>query len=159
MWVAVAIPGAIVAISLRKHVFFNPVFRDPVWDWAELAYNIGHWHILLLSWGIILMLIYIVWPENLVKKYKVMKWSGWLALIGYTGAMLFINLYILANGPSEYIPNAYNNVFLTYLVEPSLIIMALEIALTYLVYLLHFIANTLGVLKSPLQPILKKFEA
>lgn len=44
-------PGALVAMSLRKPLFFNPEFRNEVWDWAELPYNIGHWHAILLLWG------------------------------------------------------------------------------------------------------------
>ncbi len=139
MWVGVAIPGALVAMSLRKPLVFNPAFRDPVWDWAELAYNIGHWHILLMSWGIILLLIYFWWPENYLEQYKVVKYAMWGVLIGYTGAALFINLYMLANPPGAYSPNPYNNFWLHFLVEPFLSLMAIGIAVLYLFYLLNFL--------------------
>lgn len=145
MWVAVAIPGALVATSLRKPMFFNPAFRDPAWDWAELAYNIGHWHILLASWGVVLLIIYIYWPENLTKSNKIVYWSGWLTLIGYAGAMCAINLYMLGNPPGEYIPNAYNNIWVSYLVEPSLTAMSIGIGMIYLFFLWTFVTKDLKI--------------
>ena len=138
IWVAVAIPGAITAISLRKPVFFPLAFRDPLYDWAELAYNIGHWHLLLLTWGVLLLILYIYWPENFLNKYKFMKWVGWLILISYFIAMIGTNLYMLANPPGQYIPNPYNNLWLSIIVEPSLIILTLCTAITYLVYLKEY---------------------
>lgn len=145
MWLGVALPGALVAISLRKPLVFNPAFRDPVWDWAELAYNVGHWHVLMMSWGIVLLLIYFWWPENHIESYKVVKYSMWATLIGYAGAALFINLYMLANPPGAYSPNPYNNIWLHYLVEPFLSLMAIGIAVLYLFYLLNFLEQHLPV--------------
>ncbi len=138
IWIAVAIPGAIVAINLRKARFLPLAFRDPLYDWAELAYNIGHWHLLLLSWGVLLLILYIYWSENFIEKYKFMKWVVWLVLIGYFIAMVGTNLYMLANPPGEYIPNPYNNLWLSIIVEPSLIILTLCTAITYIIYLKEY---------------------
>lgn len=132
IWAGVAVPGGLVATSLRKPILFNPVFRDQLWDWAELAFNIGHWHILLVTWGIILLLIYITWPENMGRITGIL---GKITLIGYAIAMLSINLYMLGNGPGQYIPNPYNNIWLSYLVEPSLTLMSAGIGLLYLLFL------------------------
>ena len=131
MWVAVAIPGAVVATSLRSPRFFTPAFRDPLWDWAEIAYSIGHWHILLTTWGVVLALIYVGYVNRGL-------WSniaGYLTIAGYIGASLGINLYMLGNPPGRYIPNPYDNTYLTYIVEPMLGIMAVGIALTYILFL------------------------
>jgi len=136
IWIAVALPGAIVAMSLRRPIFFNPPFRDPVWDWAELAYNIGHWHILLTTWGIALLIIYISWPENLTERNKFVKIGGWLSLIGFMVAMVCINFYMLGNPPGKYSPNPYDNIWLKFLVEPALSTMAIGIAIIYLFYLI-----------------------
>ncbi len=131
MWLSVAIPGAVVAMSLRKPVFFNPPFRDPVWDWAELAYNVGHWHILLGMWGITVLLVYLSWPVDLFRTSKVAKVGGWLSLLGFGAAAITVNLYMLGNPPGPYSPNPYGNLWMTYLVEPSLVIMSLGIFISY----------------------------
>ncbi len=65
MWVTVAAPGTIVAMSLKKPLFLNPPFRDLTWNWAELAYNVGHWHILMGMWEVITLLIYLRWSYDL----------------------------------------------------------------------------------------------
>jgi hypothetical protein len=145
MWVAVAVPGAIVAISLRNPRFFNPAFRDEVWDWAELAYNIGHWHILLLTWGVILLIIYIarLHPEgsDFGKLSRLAGLSAYLTLAGYTIASLGVNLYMLGNPPGAYSPNPYGNVYLTAIVEPGLVLLSLGVAIAYLLYLRNFSAD------------------
>ncbi len=131
MWLSVTIPGALVAMSLRKPLFFNPPFRDPAWDWAELAYNVGHWHILLGMWGITVLLVYLSWPVDLFGTSKVAKLGGWLSLLGFGAAAVSVNLYMLGNQPGPYSPNPYGNPWLTYLVEPSLVIMSLGIFISY----------------------------
>ena len=138
MWVAVALPGAIVAINLRKAVFLPLPFRDPLYDWAELAYNIGHWHLLLFSWGVILLIIYMYWPENFLEKYTYVKWISWLVLIAYFVAMVGTNLYMLANPPMEYVPNPYDNVWVKFIMEPSLIVITIGVAISYLIYLYEY---------------------
>lgn len=132
MWLGVAIPGALVAMSLRKPLIFDPMFRDRLWDWAELAYNIGHWHILLLTWGITLLMIYVVWPKD---QGKYSTYFGWITMIGYVIASLAINLYMLYNKPGYYIPNPYGNIWLSYLVEPGLTLISLGVAVVYLIFL------------------------
>jgi len=132
IWLGVAIPGALVAMSLRRPLILSPTFRDPAWDWAELAYNIGHWHILLLTWGLTLLVIYIRWPERFG---GLSNYSGWIAIIGYVIAALSVNLYMLANGPGKYTPNPYNNPWLNYLVEPGLILVSVGVIITYLLFL------------------------
>jgi hypothetical protein len=134
VWAFVAIPGAMVAISLRKPKFFNPEFRAEVWDWAELAYNIGHWHILLAIWGVILLLVYLA----ISARSKIAAISGWIALTGLLIATATVNLYMLANPPLPYEPNPYNNLWLQYLVEPGLAIMSIGVGISYLVFLRSF---------------------
>ena len=131
MWLSVTIPGALVAMSLRKPLFFNPPFRDPAWDWAELAYNVGHWHILLGMWGITVLLVYLSWPVDLLGTSKAAKLGGWLSLLGFGAAAISVNLYMLGNPPGPYSPNPYGNFWLTYLVEPSLVAMSLGIFISY----------------------------
>lgn len=136
MWIAVAIPGALVAMSLRKPLFFNPEFRAEVWNWAELAYNIGHWHILLLSWGVMLLVIYMVYPVNLGRAGRI---AGYLTLAGYFIASTGINLYMLGNPPGEYIPNPYDNIYLSTIVEPGLGLLSMGVVLAYFLYLKQFL--------------------
>ncbi len=142
MWIAVAAPGTIVAMSLRKPLFFNPPFRDPAWDWAELAYNVGHWHILMGMWGIVVLLIYLSWPRNLMASSKIARLGGWLALIGFAAAAIFVNFYMLGNPPGPYSPNPYNNMWMILLVEPSLSIMSLGIAISYLYFLFVYLRSS-----------------
>lgn len=130
-WAFIALPGAIVAISLRKPLFFKPEFRSELWDWAELSYNIGHWHIIVVLWGVMLLLVYLADVRS--------KWAsaaGWLSLIGMLGATAATNLYMLANPPGPYSPNPYSNIWLSTIVEPSLILMSIGIAASYLIFLL-----------------------
>ena len=139
MWVGVAAEGAITAMNLRKALFLLPIpFRDPLYDWAELAYNIGHWHILMFSWGIILLIIYLVYPVDFTEEYKFITWIIWITLIGYSIASIGINFYMLANPPAEYTPNPYNNIWLTFLVEPFLGLVSLGVAVAYLLYLYKY---------------------
>ncbi|MGC8932787.1 MAG: hypothetical protein ACP5KE_07250 [Candidatus Methanodesulfokora sp.] len=137
-WAFIAIPGAIVAISLRKPVFFNPDFRSGVWDWAELAYNIGHWHQILVLWGITLLLIY---TSQIRGHERIASISSWLSLIGMLSAVATINLYMLANPPGAYSPNPYSNLWLSVLVEPALILMSLGVALSYILFAMDFIKH------------------
>ncbi len=134
IWASVVIPGALVAISLRKPIFFSPAFRDPAWDWAELAYNIGHWHILLAAWGSTPLLRYLSWPRNLLEESRMARAGAWLAVLGFSSASLAANFYMLANPPMEYVPNPYSSPWLLWL-EPSLGIMALGVAIGYLAFL------------------------
>ncbi len=140
MWLAVAIPGALVAMSLRKPLFFNPEFRAEVWDWAELAYNIGHWHILLLTWGVTLLVIYMVYPRDFGKFGRI---AGYFTLAGFLIASVGINFYMLGNPPGEYSPNPYNNIYLTTIVEPGLGLLSLGVAIGYLLYLRGFLKDYL----------------
>lgn len=135
-WAFIAIPGAIVAISLRKPVFFNPELRSEVWDWTELAYNIGHWHQILVLWGITLLLIYV---SQIRGHERIASVSSWLSLIGMLLAVATINLYMLANPPGAYSPNPYHNLWLSLLVEPSLILMSLGVALSYILFVIDSI--------------------
>ena len=67
------------------------------------------------------------------------KWAsaaGWLSLIGMLGATAATNLYMLANPPGPYSPNPYSNIWLSTIVEPSLILMSIGIAASYLIFLL-----------------------
>jgi hypothetical protein len=100
-----------------------------------LAYNIGHWHILLLSWGVVLLAIYMVYPFSLGKLGRV---SGYLTLAGYLIASIGINFYMLGNSPGAYSPNPYDNVFLIAAVEPGLGLLSVGVALGYITYLRNF---------------------
>jgi len=142
IWVGVAAEGALTAINLRTaRFYFSAPFRDPSYDWAELAYNIGHWHLLMFSWGIILLIIYMTWPKNLLEKYKFMEWIGYLTLVGYFIAMIGANLYALGNPPGAYIPNPYNNQWITLVLEPGLMLVTLGVALTYLLVLVEYLPD------------------
>ncbi|MGQ4891813.1 MAG: hypothetical protein ACP6IP_04900 [Candidatus Njordarchaeia archaeon] len=161
IWLFVAAEGAITAMNLRKALFLLPIpFRDPLYDWAELAYNIGHWHLLMFSWGIILLIIYLSWPEDFTHKYKFMYWVGILTLVGYIIAMAGANLYMLANPPGEYIPNPYNNVWVTFVLEPGLLLVTLGVAISFLIYLKEYLIDflkaiingTIGFIKSLFSP-------
>ena len=147
LWVSVIVPGVIVAVSLRKPtLFINPEFRDPAWDWAELAYSIGHWHILLAGWGIILLLSAIATQTYRSQRIsKIATIGGWLALIGYVLSSITVNLYMLGGKPEPYQPNPYNNIWLETLVEPSLMVMALGIAVSSAIILLEELKNILKV--------------
>ncbi len=134
LWASVVVPGALVAMSLRKPLVFDPPFRDPAWDWAELAFNVGHWHVLLGAWGVALMFVYLHWPEDLTRS-RVARVGLWLAMGGFALAAVTVNLYMLANPPGPYSPNPYDNAYLRLLVEPGLIVMTLGIALGYLTLL------------------------
>ena len=129
IWAFVAAPGAIVAISLRKPRFFNPEFRAEVWDWAELAYNIGHWHILLVFWGAVLLLAYLTLTES-----KIASIAGWITMAGLLLATSTVNLYMLANPAQPYTPNPYNNFWLQYFVEPGLGLMSIGVILSYYIF-------------------------
>ncbi len=134
LWASVIVPGALVAASLRKPLFFDPPFRDPAWDWAELAFNVGHWHILLGLWGAVLLFVYAHWPEDLTSS-SLARLALWLAMGGFAVAAVSVNLYMLANPPGPYSPNPYDNIYLRYLVEPGLVAMSLGVALGYLTLL------------------------
>ncbi|MGB9631324.1 MAG: hypothetical protein ACPL09_05025, partial [Candidatus Methanodesulfokora sp.] len=116
----------------------NPDFRSGVWDWAELAYNIGHWHQILVLWGITLLLIY---TSQIRGHERIASISSWLSLIGMLSAVATINLYMLANPPGAYSPNPYSNLWLSVLVEPALILMSLGVALSYILFAMDFIKH------------------
>ncbi len=115
VWLFVAIPGALIAASLREPTsIINPAFRDPAWDYVELAYNIGHWHLLLMFWGVaILITASTIWPAE-----KTGKTITLLSLIGLILVGAGFNLYILTNGPNP--TNPYNNLWIRTLIEPGL---------------------------------------
>lgn len=136
MWIGVALPGALVATSLRKPFFFNPAFRNEIWDWAELAYNTGHWHILLLTWGVVLLAIYAIYPLG---QRRIGRVSGYLTIAGYLIASIGINFYMLGNPPGAYSPNPYDNVFLMAAVKPGLGLLSLGVALGYLTFVSDFL--------------------
>lgn len=143
LWASVVAPGALVAMSLRKPLFSDPPFRDPAWDWAELAFNVGHWHILLGLWGVVLIFVYAHWPEDLTGS-RLVRLALWLAMGGFALAAVSVNLYMLANHPGPYSPNPYDNAYLRYLVEPGLITMSLGVALGYLTLLARGLGLGLG---------------
>jgi len=145
MWVVAASPSAIVAINSREAVFLPLPFRDLLCDWAELAYNVGHWHLLLFSWGVILLITYMYWPENFLEKYPYVKWISWLVLIAYFVAMVGTNLYMLANPPMKYVLNPYDNIWVKFIMEPSLIVITIGVAISYLIYLYEY---GISILKS-----------
>lgn len=131
LWASVVVPGAIVASSLRRPTaFISPAFRDPSWDWAELAYSIGHWHILLAAWGIVLLLAAVATQEY-TRTGRIAILGGWLALMGFAAASVAANLYMLGGPPEPYQPNPYDNAWLRFLVEPPLAAMAAGVALAY----------------------------
>ena len=123
MWLLVAIPGALVAMSLRKPLIFNPAFRDPSWDLAELAYNIGHWHILVLAWGVTLVLIAL----NMINwKPLLQALLGLVAVVGFLGASIGFNLYVFTAKPGYL--NPYDNIWVKALIEPSLALTSIPVA-------------------------------
>ena len=115
VWLFVAVPGAVIAMSLRRPtIFIEPAFRDPSWDYVELAYNVGHWHLLLLFWGVaILVLTSCIWAKNKSGRIVVM-----LSVVGLSLSGLGFNLYVFLNGP--YPTNPYDNIWIKILVEPGL---------------------------------------
>ena len=128
MWPLVAIPGAMVAISLHKPVFFNPPIRDSARDWAELAYSIGHWHLLVAAWGVTLLLALLAH----VSRSRLATLAAWLAVAGFLVAGAGANLYALTAPPTPYSPNPYDNRWVRLLIEPSLAAMAAAVALGYI---------------------------
>ncbi|WP_167827881.1 hypothetical protein [Pyrolobus fumarii] len=127
MWPLVVVPGAIVAVSLHKPVFFDPPMRDPSRDWAELAYSIGHWHILLAAWGVTLLITLLA----SIGRSRLAVLSAWLAVVGFLVASAGVNLYALTAPPGAYSPNPYDNLWVRLLIEPGLTIMALAAILGY----------------------------
>jgi hypothetical protein len=128
IWAFVAAPGAIFAMSLEEPtIFFNPPVRSPEWDWVELAFNIGHWHVLLLAWGAALALtaIYLTWGGLLSGL------AAWAVIVGFIGSGLGATLYIFTAKPEPYNPNPYDNEWLKLLVEPSLTAIALGVIILY----------------------------
>ena len=130
LWLYVIIPGALIAASLHKPAFYNPPIRDPSRDWMELAYNIGHWHLLLTGWGVTLLA-----TANTLTATKASAWSTRLALAGYAIAGLGATLYYTTPPPQPYQPNPYNNMWVTIFIEPGLAMLALGVGLSILFYL------------------------
>jgi len=128
MWPLVAIPGAMVAISLHKPVFFNSPIRDPARDWAELAYSIGHWHLLVAAWGITLLLTLLAH----VGRSRLATPAAWLAVAGFLVAGVGANLYAFTAPPTPYSPNPHDNQWVRLLIEPSLAAMVATVALGYI---------------------------
>ena len=124
-------------MSLRRPtIFFNPPFRHEVWDWSELAYSIGHWHVLIATWGVTLILVYLCLVTTNESESRPSSIPGWLSLLGLLASASTINLYMLCNPPGKYSPNPYDNVWLKFLVEPSLAFMSVGVAASYVAFLL-----------------------
>jgi hypothetical protein len=137
VWPTVAVPGAIVATSLRQPRFLQPEFRNPVWDWAENAYNIGHWHILIFLYGAALFILYL----DLFSRGRIGHLAMGLAAISTLVASLAVNFYMVPANPGRYVPNPYNDVVLTFLVEPALALFALAVAVGYLYMLYSYLGE------------------
>jgi hypothetical protein len=135
IWPTVAIPGAIVAISLRNPVIIKPEFRNVIWDWAENAFSIGHWHILIFFFGAALFIIIL----DLFRTGRIGKLISALAGISAVLAAIAINFYMVPFEPENFIPNPYNNLILTYFVEPALGIFSVSIAAGFFYILNRFI--------------------
>ena len=136
VWGFVAVPGAIFAVSLKKPtVFFDPPVRSVEWEWVELAFNIGHWHLLLLAWGVALILVglYIYPPGRLAPHLM------WGSTAGFLGSGLGVALYIFTATPGEYSPNPYSNEWLKLVVEPSLILVTLAVVGLFIGLLAHLL--------------------
>ncbi|MEM4288284.1 MAG: hypothetical protein QXV97_05705 [Candidatus Caldarchaeum sp.] len=124
VWPSVAIPGAVVAMSLRKPVILRPEFRNPVWNWAENAYNIGHWHVLLMLYASALFIVYMdVLGRGRLASYLATLTSA-VAIIVSTA----INFYMIPRSPAQYVPNPYNDPVLTYVIEPFLVLLSFCVA-------------------------------
>ncbi len=128
VWPSVAIPGALVAISLRKPIILQPEFRNPIWDWAEVAYNIGHWHVLLLLYAATLFIIYV----DVLAGGKLGSFVTLTTMLSTIAASTAINFYMIPSNPAPYIPNPYNDVTLATIVEPSLILLSTSVAVGYI---------------------------
>lgn len=127
IWPAVAIPGAMVAISLRSPVFLRPEFRNPIWDWAENSFSIEHWHILIFIFGTTLFTLFL----DLFGSGRLGNVAAGLMGASALVASIAINFYMLPASPGRYIPNPYNNSILTYFVEPALGVFSLSLVLGY----------------------------
>lgn len=128
IWAFVAVPGAIMAMSLEESSpFFETPVRSPELDWMELSFNIGHWHLLLLAWGVLLGLValHATWEGRLSAILS------WLFLLGFMGAGIGTTLYIFTAEPAPYSPNPYDNTWLRVLIEPSLALVAIAVLGTY----------------------------
>ena len=127
IWLFVAAPGAMTAMSLRKPTaFFDPAFRDPAWDWVELAFNIGHWHYLLLAWGVAMLV-----AASALVGGRVGLASIWLSVLGTFAAGLGYVLYFATAEPKPYSLNPYSNIWIKVMVEPGLIAVGLAVVLVY----------------------------
>ncbi len=139
VWLFVAAPGAMTAMSLRKPtIFFDPAFRDPLWDWAELAFNIGHWHYLLLGWGAILLV-----GAAAIAGGRLGVTAVWLLLLGMLGSGVGYVLYFMTAEPKPYSLNPYDNIWVKALIEPGLAAVAASVALTYYSLLKRGLRGTL----------------
>lgn len=127
LWLYVTIPGALIATSLYKPVIYNPPIRDPSMDWMELAFNTGHWHLLLTAWGITLLAI----ANHII---KISSKPTWLALAGYTISGLGATLYYTLPPKQPYQPNPYNNTWIKLLVEPGLTLLTIGVLTTLILY-------------------------
>ena len=133
IWAFVAAPGAIFAMSLRKPtIFFDPPVRSPEWDWVELAFNIGHWHLLLLAWGVVLILIAL---RILNVGGFISTLISWISIVGFIGSSGGLMLYIFTASPQPYSPNPYDNLWLKIVVEPFLILVTLSVVSLFILYL------------------------
>ncbi len=140
VWAFVSIPGALVAVSLRKPTaFFNPPLRDPAWDWVEVAFSIGHWHVLLTAWGVTLALI-----AARMAGSRLAAASALATLIGFTIAGAGFVAYILAAEPGPYNLNPYTDPTVKYIVEPGLAILTLGLIGVYAETVRHVLASRRG---------------
>ena len=127
VWAFVAIPGAIVAVSLKKPTaFFNPPLRDPSWDLVEVAFSVGHWHVLLAAWGATLALIAAYMAGTRLAAY-----GGLAVLAGFTIAGAGFVAYIFTAEPGPDGINPYTDPPVKYIIEPGLALMTLGLVAVY----------------------------
>ncbi len=128
VWAFVSIPGALVAISLKKPTaFFNPPLRDPAWDWVEVAFSIGHWHILLTAWGVTLAILAATMAGT--RRAAI---SAMAVLAGFTLAGVGFVAYIFTADPGPYNLNPYTDPTIKFIVEPGLAILTLGLIGVYI---------------------------
>ncbi len=126
--------GAIIAVSLDKPTrFISPEFRDPSWDWSELAFNIGHWHVLVAAWGTALLLGLLAYQPDT----KLLRIAAWLTLVGFLVYTVGQAVYSFPRVPQPYHPNPFKDPIVKYVIEPGIAVQGIGIALAYLATLLN----------------------
>ncbi len=131
VWLAVVVPGAIAAASLRHPTpFLHPAFRAAYWDVAENAFNIGHWHILLAAWGVgVFTAAMTTQPRGGRLRDRAAAASILTVAAGFTVAAIGAALYMLASGPA---PTPSSSPWMP-LLELGLAVMGAGVAAAYLI--------------------------